>query len=269
MIFDTVQELPEGAVAITGTSRSDANTSSGSVGSSIRSSEIEEKFGRLESGDRLFLDDLPGASNVSRLDLGEQIFPQEMVALINQGGSMLSPGGGVNTVFGDGGNDLIEIKNEGGVNDITTGSGRDFLHVGDDDGGVNLIRDFDPALDTIGISQEMDLGRLGLSEFDGNALLIDDKGDVMAILEGVAASDISADNVRPMGNVAVRGVKRGIGGEEVADRFGSGGDFGAARFDGDVRTVARGSGDARLIGTDGNDKLTGREGNDFISASPI
>jgi Ca2+-binding RTX toxin-like protein len=237
------------------------------AGTTLLDQQLEEAFANAQPGKPLIFEDLPGAVRLGSAEITGQVFPQEIVQAINAGGDFIGGDGGRNTLIGDGGSQLFVIKDQGGVDDITTGGGRDFIHIGDDSFGVDLIRDFDPSQDTIGISQEMNINQIELGQFGNSTLISDDKGNIAAILQNVSPAEINADNLRRQGNVVDRGVKRGIGGEEVAELFGSGGDFDAANFNGKVKTAPFGSGDAVLQGTGGNDKLQGREGDDLITAS--
>lgn len=259
------------------TAANSTNSTSGSTGSSVLQSDLEQTLNRTLSTDEkaaapaatIGVDDHDHAPPVgpfqTHVDLNNVANAKTLNAkqIGRQGsfegsfgdkGDFLNPGGGNNTVIAGGGNDVIRGAGLG-LNTITTGTGKDTIILGKET--TNRIFDFDPANDRfvlqgvspkdIIIAQGKNPGKGGLEQpLDSvnNALIIDKReGHILASLTFAKASDINESHFSRLTGEANESLRR----EELT---------------GDGFKNQRGNG--QLNGTQGHDRLIGGTGNDFL-----
>ena len=172
-------------------------------------------------------------------------------------GDFLIPGAGKNTVFGTGDKDLIDGRG-GGFNTITTGGGKDSILL--DDHTTNRILDFDPNLDRLLFTKDIDPGNVviaqgkntakdgGTTPLDSinNTLIIDKTdGHILASLDSTKAS-------------ALQGIEQSSrkGFSLIDDKI-----FGTLN---EVKFDKTQQGNGQLTGTAGRDKLIGGTGDDSL-----
>lgn len=172
-------------------------------------------------------------------------------------GDFLIPGAGKNIVTGTGDKDLIDGRG-GGFNTITTGGGKDSILL--DNHTTNRILDFDPTLDRLLFTKDIDPSNLviaqgkntakegGNTPLDSinNTLIIDKSdGHILASLESTKAS-------------ALQGIEQSArkGFSLVDDKI-----FGTLN---ELKFDKTQEGNGQLTGTSGRDKLIGGTGDDNL-----
>lgn len=201
----------------------------------------------------LHIDDLSTLDGVRSLDAKKVVKDTSFRDNLGDRGDLLNPRGGTNVVIGSGDSDIIRGTGKG-FNTITTGTGKDSIILGRET--TNRVFDFDPANDrfvlaginpkNIVIAQGKNPGKGALEQpLDSvnNALVIDKKtGHILATLPFVKASDLNESHF-------VRNSKEA---ETSLNEL---------RKEGFFKNQV---GDGKLSGTQGHDRLVGRDGNDFL-----
>ncbi|XGV97362.1 MAG: hypothetical protein ACAF41_32165 [Leptolyngbya sp. BL-A-14] len=172
-------------------------------------------------------------------------------------GDFFIPGAGTNTITGTADKDLFDGRG-GGFNTITTGGGKDSILL--DDHTTNLIRDFDPTLDRLLFTKDIDPSNLVIAQGkntakDGNNQPLDSINNTLIIdkSDGHILASLASTKA-----TALQGI------EQSARK-------GFSLVDDNVFNTLNGvkfdqtrQGDRQLAGTAGRDKLIGGKGDDSL-----
>jgi len=141
---------------------------------------------------------------------------EDFAARLGDNGDVLDPGGGVNTVVGANGNDVIFGNRAEAFNTISTGDGEDLIVLGAT--ATNRIFDFDPTLDKFGLTGDISFDNIifgqGTNPQNGgldqpldsrnNTVLLDkDSQQILASLTFVSADSLSSSNFVTVDPVAL------------------------------------------------------------------
>ncbi len=120
------------------------------------------------------------------------------------GNDNLSGGNGKDTLFGNAGNDTlfggngVDILWGGEGNDLLNGgNGRDTFVLAVQDNGIDMIQDFTPGQDLIGLSGGLSFGQLTFADVNGSAAILFGN-DTLGLLAGVKANQLVESSFIPV-----------------------------------------------------------------------
>ncbi len=182
------------------TSSKDQSKSSG------KSSDQKSKATDLGIPEEALHIDPAKLKDVKSLDASKVNIERDLEKKLGENGDFLDPGGGINTVIGGFGNDIVR-GDGGGFNTIAGGGGENLFILGSET--TNRIFDFDSTKDRFGLTDGLQVSDIGFgqgtnptkagidSPLDSNATVIFDKNGENHILGSLAftkAVDLSEKN---------------------------------------------------------------------------